>query len=171
MAVNGSRPASPASPASRGLRACRNLGRTVTFRLHTLAKLTDRVSQQAYVAETGLPLGEGRCLSAIGSFRPLSVIDLAARANLDKGQASRAAQSLVDRGLVRKQASALDGRGVVLTLTAKGQRLWQRVMDLVQRRNAEITACLTAAERAQLDRLLDRLVAHARDVAADDSAP
>jgi DNA-binding MarR family transcriptional regulator len=153
------------------LRASRALGGTVTFRLHTLAKLTDRVSQQAYVTETGLPLGEGRCLSAIGSFRPLSVIDLAARANLNKGQASRAAQSLVDQGLVRKQASEIDGRGVVLTLTAKGERLWQRVMDLVQRRNAEITACLSAAERTQLDRLLDRLVAHAREVATDDSGP
>ena len=151
------------------LRSPRALGGTVTFRLHTLAKLTDRVSHAAYVAETGLPLGEGRCLSAIGSFRPLSVIDLSARANLDKGQASRAAQSLVDQGLVRKQTSTTDGRGVVLTLTAKGERLWQRVMDLVERRNAEITACLSAAERAQLDRLLDRLVAHARDVAADES--
>jgi DNA-binding MarR family transcriptional regulator len=145
------------------LHAPRALRGTVTYRLHTLAKLTDRISQQAYVTDTGLPLGEGRCLSAIGSFRPLSVIDLAAHANLDKGQASRAAQSLVDQGLVRKQASEIDGRGVVLTLTAKGERLWQRVMDLVERRNAEITACLSAAERAQLDRLLDRLVAHARD--------
>jgi DNA-binding MarR family transcriptional regulator len=165
MPINGS------LPGSRSARAARHLGGTVTFRLHTLAKLTDRVSQQAYVTETGLPLGEGRCLSAIGSFRPLSVIDLAARANLDKGQASRAAQSLVDQGLVRKQASTIDGRGVVLTLTAKGERLWQRVMGLVERRNAEITACLSAAERTQLDRLLDRLVAHARDVAADGSGP
>jgi DNA-binding MarR family transcriptional regulator len=72
---------------------------------------------------------------------------------------------------VRKQASTIDGRGVVLTLTAKGERLWQRVMGLVERRNAEITACLSAAERTQLDRLLDRLVAHARDVAADGSGP
>ena len=150
-----------AEPAS--LRQTRALGATVTFRLHTLAKLTDRVSQAAYLAEAGLPLGEGRCLSAIGSFRPLSVNDLAAAANLDKGQASRAAQSLVDQGLVRKQASPIDGRGVVLTLTAKGERVWQRVMDLVERRNAEITGCLSGAEREQLDRLLDRLVAHARD--------
>jgi DNA-binding MarR family transcriptional regulator len=153
------------------LRSPRALGGTVTFRLHTLAKLTDRVSHEAYVAETGLPLGEGRCLSAIGSFRPLSIIDLSARANLNKGQASRAAQALVEQGLVRKQANTTDGRGVVLTLTAKGERLWQRVMDLVERRNAEITACLSAAERAQLDRLLDRLVAHARDAASDDAAP
>ena len=127
------------------LRSSRALGGTVTFRLHTLAKLTDRVSQAAYLAEAGLPLGEGRCLSAIGSFRPLSVVDLAAAANLDKGQ-----------------ASPTDGRGVVLTLSAKGERIWQRVMDLVERRNAEITGCLSSTERAQLDRLLDRLVAHAR---------
>jgi DNA-binding MarR family transcriptional regulator len=150
--------------ANGRLRATRALNGTVTFRLHTLAKLTDRVSQAAYLEETGLPIGEGRCLSAIGSFRPLSVVDLAAAANLDKGQASRAAQSLVDQGLVRKQASPTDGRGVVLTLTARGLRLWARVMDLVERRNAEITACLSASERAQLDRLLDRLVEHARAV-------
>jgi DNA-binding MarR family transcriptional regulator len=140
----------------------RALHGTVTFRLHTLAKLTDRVSQAAYLADAGLPIGEGRCLSAIGAFRPLSVNDLAAAANLDKAQASRAAQSLVAQGLVRKQASETDGRGVVLTLTAKGARVWRRVMDLVERRNAEITACLSAAERAQFDRLLDRLVEHAR---------
>lgn len=157
MAVQG-------KPSGR-LHSPRALGGTVTFRLHSLAKLTDRVSQAAYLDEAGLPLGEGRCLSAIGSFRPLSVNDLAAAANLDKGQASRAAQSLVDQGLVRKGPSATDGRGVVLTLTARGERVWQRVMDVVERRNAEITACLSVAEQAQFDRLLDRLLAHARSAA------
>ena len=88
--------------------------------------------------------------------------DLAQRANLNKGQASRAAQALVDQGLVRKEASATDGRGVVLALTAKGDRAWRRVMQVIERRNAEIVECLDAAERRQLDRLLDRLVEHAR---------
>ena len=138
------------------------LERTVTHRLHTLYKLTDRISQMAYLADAGLPLGEGRCLSAIGAFAPLSVNDLAQRANLNKGQASRAAQALVDQGLVRKEASATDGRGVVLALTAKGDRAWRRVMQVIERRNAEIVECLDAAERRQLDRLLDRLVEHAR---------
>ena len=135
---------------------------TVTHRLHTLYKLTDRVSQAAYLADAGLPLSEGRCLSAVGAFAPLSVNDLAHRANLNKGQASRAAQALVDQGLVRKDASTTDGRGVVLMLTAKGERAWRRVMDVIERRNGEIVGCLDAAERRQLDRLLDRLVDHAR---------
>ncbi|WP_330218481.1 MarR family winged helix-turn-helix transcriptional regulator [Cupriavidus basilensis] len=130
--------------------------------MHELAKLTDRVTQLAYEAEVGIPMHEGRCLAAIGSFSPLSVNDLARRANLDKGQASRAAQSLVDQGLVRKEASATDGRGVVLTPTAKGERMWLRTMALIERRNAEIVSCLDSDEQRQFDHLLERLVSHAR---------
>lgn len=138
------------------------LDRTITHRLHTLSKITDRASQAAYEADAGIPFSEGRCLAAIGSFSPLSVNDLAQRANLNKGQASRAAQSLVDQALVRKAASATDGRGVVLTLSPKGERVWQRLMQVIERRNAEIVACLDAAEVRQLSGFLDRLVEHAR---------
>ena len=138
------------------------LDRTFTHRLHTLSKITDRVSQAAYEVDAGIPFSEGRCLAAIGAFSPLSVNDLAQRANLNKGQASRAAQSLVDQSLVRKSASAIDGRGVVLTLTARGETVWRRVMAVIERRNAEIVACLDAQEFEQLSELLDRLVAHAR---------
>ncbi|NML17977.1 MarR family winged helix-turn-helix transcriptional regulator [Azohydromonas caseinilytica] len=145
------------------------LDRTVTHRLHTLSKLTDRVSQAAYLQEAGIPLNEGRCLAAVGAFAPLSVNDLARLANLTKGQASRAAQTLVDRGFVDKQTSALDARGVVLRLTPLGQQTWRRVKALIRRRNEEIVACLDAAEREQLDRLLDRLVEHAVLAAGDAS--
>jgi DNA-binding MarR family transcriptional regulator len=138
------------------------LDRTFTHRLHTLNKLTDRVSQGAYLQGTGLPLSEGRCLSAIGAFTPLSVNDLAHRANLNKGQASRAAQSLVAQGLVRKAPSPTDGRGVVLTLTPEGEQTYQRVVAVVLQRNRDILACLSAAEQRQLDALLERLVTHAR---------
>lgn len=137
------------------------LDRTFTHRLHTLSKLTDRVSQAVYLQEAGIPLNEGRCLAAVGAFAPLSVNDLARLANLTKGQASRAAQTLVDRGFVDKQTSALDARGVELRLTPLGQQTWRRVKALIKRRNEEIVACLDAAEREQLDQLLDRLVEHA----------
>jgi DNA-binding MarR family transcriptional regulator len=113
-----------------------------------------------------LPVGEARCLAAIGSFAPLSIVDLAARANLDKGQASRAAQALVDRGLVRKQASDTDGRGVVLTPTASGQRLWKKVMALIARRNEDIFGCLSVTEQKQLARMLDRLIEQAQAIPA-----
>lgn len=134
----------------------------LTYRLHQVNKITDKASAEAYAEMFALPVGEARCLAAIGNFAPLSVNQLAARANLDKAQASRAAQALVERGLVAKEASAADGRGVVLDLTPPGRRLWTRVMRLIARRNEEIFGCLTAAEQRQLATLLDRVLDHAR---------
>lgn len=138
----------------------------LTYRLHKLNKLTDRHSSDAY-AELGLGVGEARCLAAIGQFAPLSVNDLATRANLDKAQASRAAQMLVERELVRKSASETDARGVVLTPTRSGKLLWKRVMRLIAQRNHDIFGCLSAAELRQLETFFDRLITHSERQGVD----
>lgn len=137
------------------------LDRFLSYRLHLVGKLTDRASSDAYASEFGLPAGEARCLAAIGHFDSVSVVELAARANLHKGPASRSGQALVERGLVSKQANEEDGRGVVLKLTPAGRRLWSRVIGLIARRNEEIFGCLSSAERKQLGAMLDRLIEHA----------
>jgi DNA-binding MarR family transcriptional regulator len=139
------------------------LEQTLTYRLHRLSKTTDRATQAAYAAEAGIGLSEARCLTAIARFSPLSVNELALCANLNKAQASRAAQALVTQHLVRKTSDRADARGVVLTLTAKGERLWQRLVPLIEQRNAQIVACLSKAELQQFNALLDRLLAHAHD--------
>jgi DNA-binding MarR family transcriptional regulator len=144
-----------------------SLDRTLSYRLHLLHKLTDMSSQRAYVNDAGLSMSDGRCLTAIGSFAPLSVNNLAHKANLNKGQASRAAQSLVNQGLVRKVVSPLDGRGVVLTLSPKGKTAWQRAMVVVGQRNQDIFGVLSAAERKQLSEVFDRLIAQAQIDQAD----
>ena len=147
------------------------LERFLTYRLHVLNKITDRDTNRAYLEDCGIPLGEARCLAAIGRYAPLSVNDLARAANLNKGQASRSAQALVERGLVEKALSASDGRGVVLTPTAEGMARYQRIIDLIARRNDEIFGCLDADEQRALGQMLDRLIEHlqAREDAAADS--
>lgn len=144
-----------------------DLDRFLTYRLHRIAKISDRDSAAAYQAELGLSLSEGRCLAAVGQFEPASVKDIARLANLDKANASRAADALVARGLVEKAASATDGRGVALTLTREGRPLWRRVMKLIERRNAEVFGVLGAQDLRTLDSLLDRLVAHLERPAAE----
>ena len=139
------------------------LDQFLSYRLHQVSKVTDRASIDAYAQELGLAVGEARCLAAIGTFAPVSVNQLAVKANLDKGQASRAAQALVDRGLVSKDISTSDARGVELKPTAEGRRLWTRVMRLIERRNEEIFGCLSGAEQRQLAGLLERVLAHARE--------
>jgi DNA-binding MarR family transcriptional regulator len=142
------------------------LDRTLTYRLHLLNKLTDQQSQRSYLDKVGLSMSDGRCLTTVGTFEPLSVNDLARRSNLNKGQASRAAQALVDLGLILKSDLPDDGRGVVLTLTSAGRRYWKKAMRMVQDRNDTIFGCLDAQEVAQLSQMLDRLIAHNRPVLA-----
>ncbi|QVQ24694.1 MarR family winged helix-turn-helix transcriptional regulator [Achromobacter deleyi] len=137
------------------------LERFLTYRLHVLNKITDRDTNRAYLKDCDIPLGEARCLAAIGRYAPLSVNDLARTANLNKGQASRSAQALVDRGLVEKTVSASDGRGVVLAPTTEGLAHYQRIIDLIARRNDAIFGCLTADEQHLLGDMLDRLIGHA----------
>lgn len=138
------------------------LERFLTYRLHTINKITDRDTNRAYLQDCGIPLGEARCLAAIGRYAPLSVNDLALAANLNKGQASRSAQALAERGLIEKKDSTADGRGVVLSPTVAGQAQYRRIMDLIARRNEEIFGCLSADEQRQLGDMLDRLIAHQR---------
>lgn len=138
------------------------LDRTLTYRLHALHKITDQVSQQAYLRGAGLSLSDGRCLAAVGTFAPLSVNDLAQRANLTKSQASRATQALVDQGLVDKADHPEDRRGVVLTLTPEGRGVWERTMALIEQRNEDIFGCLSVSERVTLGTFFDRLIEHNR---------
>lgn len=152
----------PGASAPRATEQAFRLDRSLSYRLHLLHKLTDLDSQHAYPREAGLSLSDGRCLATIGTFEPLSVKDLAQRANLDKGQASRAAQALVDQGLVNKQSDRQDARGVVLTLTEAGRAAFARTMDLIHRRNQAIFGCLDGSEQATLSALLDRLIEQAR---------
>lgn len=134
------------------------LERFLTYRLHLVNKLSDRDTHRAYL-ESGMSLGEARCLAAIGRFAPLSINDLARTANLDKGHASRSAKALVERGLVVKTTSVSDGRGVVLNPTPEGEASYRRVIELIRRRNEEVFGCLDAREQAQLAELLDRVIA------------
>lgn len=147
--------------AAQGSTAYPVLNRTLTYRLHQLHKLTDQESQRSYPEQTGLSLSVGRCLTTVGTFEPLSVNTLAQMANLNKGQASRAAQSLVEQGLVLKADHPHDGRGVTLTLTEAGRTIYQKAIAMVAQRNENIFGCLSKAEQEQLSDFLDRLIAHA----------
>jgi DNA-binding MarR family transcriptional regulator len=137
------------------------LERSLTYRLHQLHKWSDAQSQRVYLSDTGLPMSEARCLTAVGSFAPLSVNQLASQANLNKAQASRAAQALVARGLVSKVGSSSDKRGVVLALTKAGQASWQAAMAVVAQRNRDIFACLSDGEKTTLSAMFDRLIEQA----------
>jgi DNA-binding MarR family transcriptional regulator len=137
------------------------LDQFLTYRLHIVNKLSERVSSERFQAKLGITLPEARLIAAVGSFGPFSVMELARHANLDKSQASRAADALMRRGLMRRDASEDDGRLVLVSLTPEGRALYRRVMPIARKLNADIFASLDERERNALDHILDKLIERA----------
>jgi DNA-binding MarR family transcriptional regulator len=130
----------------------------LTYRLHVLNKLAERGIGERYQAKLGVTLPEARVIASVGSFGPFSIMDLARHANLDKSQASRAAEALIKQGYIQRAASETDGRVVLISLTAAGRVLYRKVMPIARKWNVDLFDCLAEDEQTALGAALDRLI-------------
>lgn len=137
------------------------LDQFLTYRMHVLNKLSERGISERYQDKLGVTLPEARVIASVGSFGPFSIMDLARRANLDKSQASRAAEALIQCGLVQRETSSEDGRVVLVSLTPEGRELYRKVMPIARKWNADLFDCLDDSEKAALGSALDKVIAHA----------
>src|SRR6201996_9129547 len=130
----------------------------LTYRLHVLNKLAERGVGERYQDKLGVSLPEARVIASVGSFGPFSIMDLARHANLDKSQASRAAEAMIRQGLVQRESSADDGRVVLVSLTTEGRALYRKIMPIARKWNVDLFACLADSEKAALGEALDKVI-------------
>ncbi|AFT85796.1 MarR family transcriptional regulator [Paraburkholderia phenoliruptrix BR3459a] len=135
------------------------LEQLLTYRLHVLNKLAERGISERYQDKLGVTLPEARVIASVGSFGPFSIMELARHANLDKSQASRAAEGLIRQGLVKREASAEDGRVVLVSLTAEGRALYRKVMPIARKWNGDLFDSLDEKEKRALGEALDKVIA------------
>jgi DNA-binding MarR family transcriptional regulator len=83
--------------------------------------------------------------------------DIAAALGADPSTMVRLIDQLEGRGLLRRVTHTTDRRTSVPTLTAEGRALLEHATPLVHASEERFAAALSAAERAQLLRLLRRL--------------
>jgi DNA-binding MarR family transcriptional regulator len=131
----------------------------LTYRLHVLNKLAERGVSERYQEKLGITLPEARVIASVGSFGPFSIMDLARHANLDKSQASRAAEALIKQGLVQRETSPEDGRVVLVSLTTEGRALYRKVMPIARKWSGDVFDCLDEQEQAALGAALDKVIA------------
>jgi DNA-binding MarR family transcriptional regulator len=134
------------------------LEQLLTYRLHVLNKLAERGISERYQDKLGVTLPEARVIASVGSFGPFSIMELARHANLDKSQASRAAEGLIRQGLVKREASADDGRVVLVSLTPEGRALYRKVMPIARKWNGDLFGCLDENEKLALGEALDKVI-------------
>ena len=83
---------------------------------------------------------------------------LATRLNIDRNTASVVVEQLVKSGLTARQVNGADRRSRLLSLTAKGKKLYARLTPLVSQANAELLEPLPPRERKLFMGLLVRVI-------------
>lgn len=110
------------------------------------------------LAGEGVTVAEWSLLRTLHGEAPMPPSHLADRIGMTRGAITKLADRLVAKSLLAREASAVDGRAQTLALTRQGDRLVPRLAALADRNDAESFACLSAKERASLERLLKRLI-------------
>ncbi len=134
------------------------------FMPYRLSVLTNRVSSaiaRHYSQRFSLSIPERRVNAVLGQTPGLSAREVAQRTAMDKVQVSRAGQSLLAAKRLRRVAHARDGRIAHLSLSARGQAIYDEVVPLALALEEQFLSVLSAEERKSLDALLTKLSARA----------
>jgi DNA-binding MarR family transcriptional regulator len=134
-----------------------DLDHFLPYRLSILSNRASDAIAWHYSDRFGLSVPEWRVMAVLGQTPGLSARDVAARTAMDKVQVSRAVASLVEARRVKRDSDEVDGRITRLSLTPKGQAIYDEVVPLALHLEAVFLAALTPEERKTLDRLMDKL--------------
>jgi DNA-binding MarR family transcriptional regulator len=132
------------------------------FRLSVASENTSRIMTRHYLDQAGLGMAEWRLLAAVGLHGVLSPTAAGEHTAMDKVKVSRAAASLVAGGYVKQSQDPSDGRGRLLRLTRKGNTVYSGLPDMAQQLERLILEGLTATDRANLQKILLKLVDHTK---------
>jgi DNA-binding MarR family transcriptional regulator len=111
-----------------------------------------------YAERFQLTVSEWRILSVLADAGSLPFAELVELAAADKAQVSRALRLLGERGLVEVQTPGPRGRkGLICLMTEAGQALYQEIMPMAQRSQAEMILTLSREERHTLYTVLGKL--------------
>ena len=135
----------------------------LSYRLHQVANLLSRGAEMRYRREFGVSLWEWRTVALLGgASEPQSLNELARAAGMDKGQMSRVVSGLTGRKFIFRQTDVNDARGIRLSLSARGKKLYQKLINAAAERNSAFLGCLSVRERACLEQAMIKLAREAR---------
>ncbi|MBP6014094.1 MAG: winged helix-turn-helix transcriptional regulator [Alphaproteobacteria bacterium] len=131
------------------------------YRLSVLSNTVSHRIAKSYEQQFQLTIAEWRVMAVLGQFPGLTAAEVTDRTAMDKVQVSRAVARLKETHRIEQRAVEGDRRARHLFLTEQGHDVYSEIVPLARDYEMRVTAGLNAAERAQLERLLDKLTAAA----------
>jgi DNA-binding MarR family transcriptional regulator len=142
------------------------LDRFLPYRLSILANTVSSGVARIYAKRFQMTIPEWRVMAVLGCYGPQSANAVCGRTAMDKVRVSRAVARLMRAGRLRRAVDPRDRRRRVLTLTARGVAVHDRIVPLARAAEARLLAPLSPAERRQIDRLVAKLQRRASAILA-----
>ncbi|MGA9885622.1 MAG: MarR family winged helix-turn-helix transcriptional regulator [Candidatus Acidiferrales bacterium] len=133
----------------------------VSVRLVRLTDLLMRIGKITFEGRFGIKLTELRILIILGAYHSISVNEISRRTHIDKAWISRSLTGLLRRKLIKKTAHPADSRASSLSLTKKGEALLREIAPVAEEYQRQL---LAGQQRADVERTLDLLAAHAEEI-------
>lgn len=147
--------------AREKIRDILDLNAFLPYRLSILSNTVSEAISRIYAERFGLTIPGWRVMAILAQHPGLSAGEAAVRTAMDKVAVSRAVAQLLEAGYLERQFADEDRRRSMLTLSAKGWGVYDQVVPLARRMEAELVESLAAEDRAAFDRLLARLTERA----------
>ncbi len=129
----------------------------LTFRLSRVQAKLNAQGARVLMKAVGLTLTQWRVVALVGAAGETRLSDLARDAALDKGLLSRNVKTLVEQGVVISTPDEVDHRVQHLSLSPKGQDIFDRALPVTRKRQNWLRAGLTDDEITLFRRVLDKL--------------
>ena len=133
------------------------LDRRTSYRFSIIARRQTRCLAEMHSATFGLSVNGWKLLSVIEYFGPLSATEAGAHTSLEPAKVTRGIDTLAEQGLVVRREDGADRRRTILSLSAKGKRIHDKIEQVSRALEGELLSVLTPAEREMLYLVLDKL--------------
>jgi len=136
----------------------------VARRILILSNVLRRAAALRYRRLLDISVGEWGAIAELGLRAPCTLNELARGLALDKTRLSRTVSGLEARGLLQRRANPRDNRETLISFTKAGERVYARMIAAAEATNDALLEPFSADERAQMERLVERLTDRARHI-------
>ncbi len=134
-----------------------DLERFLPYRLSVLSNTISQALAAMYGERFDLNVTQWRVVAVLGRYADLSAVEVAERTKMDKVAVSRAVAELIECGRLDRTIDPGDRRRSVLNLSTAGRSVYEEIAPLALACEARLQSVLSAAERAMLETILDKL--------------
>lgn len=131
----------------------------LTYRFSRLQAKLNAQAARMLKELAGITVTQWRIIALVGSTGQATSAELVRISTIDKGLFSRNLKGLIRDGFVNAEMDKGDQRAQILSLSPRGQALYDRVLPQMRKRQRDLKSGLTDNEVTVLLRALDKIEA------------